>query len=124
MPDGKKGRVTRVLVGRIPVFTRKVIVADPAVFANFVVDRRRRGKRKRDFTYSGSCVAAELKLGAAELLDDDGDPVAVATSANAKDCPIYALVRDGKVVRLVVVFDEDPCRERPRLPGRKKRRRR
>lgn len=117
---GKKGMVTRVLVGHVPVFTKKVIVADPATLADFRSDKKQRSKRKRDFSYSGACAAVELKLKAAELADMSGEPAAVAAAAPKNgDYPVYALVRDGKIVRLVIVFDEDPCGERPKARRRR-----
>ena len=114
MPRASKGRVTRVLVGHVPAFTRKLIVVDPAAIESFQTDKRRRGKRKRDFAYSGACAAVETKLRAAELMDgsDQSAAVVVKTPKN-KNYPVYALIRDGRPVRLVIVFDEDPCGERP-----------
>lgn len=118
-------RVKRVFVGVIPVFTKKLILADPATLECFVSDKRRRGKRKRDFSYSGACVAAEQKRRAAVLVDGADEPVAVVTAApKNQNYPVYALVKDGKIVRLVVVFDGDPCRERESRTGVKRRRRR
>lgn len=126
MPRGKKGQVTRVLVGHIPVFTKKLVIADPSVFEDFVLDKRRPGKRKKDFSFSGACAGAELKqLPASELTGDDDAPIAIVTAAPKNQYfPVYALVKDGKVVRLVVVFDEDPCKERGASKDTKKRRRR
>src|SRR5690606_7726867 len=113
MARGRKGQVTRVLVGHLPVFTKKLVVADPSVLENFVLDKKRAGKRKKDFSFSGACVGAESKrLPASELIGDDGKPIAVVTAApKNQSFPIYALVKNGKVVRLVVVFDDDPCNE-------------
>lgn len=120
MPGSKKGMVTRVLIGRVPVFSKKLIVVDPATLEDFRSDKKKRGKRKRDFSYSGACAAVELKLKASELKEGTDDPVAIVTSApKNQDYPVYALVRDGKIVRLVVVFDEDPCGERPRTRRRR-----
>jgi len=117
----KSGLVTRVLVGRVPVFSKKLIVVDPATLDDFQFDRKRCGKRKRDFSYSGSCAAVELRLKAAELKDGAGEPIAVvATAPRNQDYPVYALVRDGKILRIVVVFDE-VLSERP-APAKRSRR--
>lgn len=114
-----------MLVGKIPVFSKKLILVDPEVLSRFESDRPRRGKKKRDFTCSGADAAVRRKLRAAELLDENGDPIAIAAAAPKNTTfPVYALVRDGKIVRIVVVFDEDPCRERPALPGPKVKRKR
>jgi hypothetical protein len=115
----RKGQVTRVLVGKIPVFSRKLLIVDPEALSKFRLEQPRRGK-KRDFSSSGAAKAVRLKLGAAELLDNEGNSIAIASAAPKNmEFPVYALVRDGKIVRIVVVFDEDPCRERPALPGPK-----
>ena len=127
MPARRKGRkrqrrpIDRVLVGWVPVFSRKLIIMDPACADSFVADRPSRTKRKRDFSFSGACAATRTRNRAAELMTE-GAPAAIAAAvAENRNYPVYALVRkgSGRILRLVIVLDADPCREAPR-PRRKK----
>lgn len=113
---GRKVSVERVLIGYVPVFTRKLLISDPACVEGFVSDRPSRTKRKRDFSFSGACAATRTARRAAELSEgSSGQPVAIAAAAPGnKDYPVFALVRGKKIVRIVIVFDGDPCRERQR----------
>jgi hypothetical protein len=110
--------IRRILVGWVPVFTRKVIVMDPAFADCFVSDKPSRKKKQRDFTFSGACAATRTRHGAAELLAEGATAAVVARAPKNRNYPVYALVRGRKVLRLVIVFDADPCREAPRTRKR------
>lgn len=115
--------VTRVLVGYVPVYTKKLILADPSAFDAFLTDTRKPGKRRRDFSYSGACAVAEGARLRAGQLEDKAGPVAIVTAApKNRQYPVYALVRGGKVVRLVISFDDDPCRSIPKTKKRSRKR--
>jgi hypothetical protein len=124
-----RNHVTRVFVGVVPAFTGKLMIVDPGCLENFVTESMEANgfatRGKQGFGYSGTRNVAGSKRKAGQILDSAGENIAVATAApEFADCPVYALVRDGKVVRLVIVFDGDPCREAPTQKAPRRRRRR
>ena len=127
MPRKKpsQDQVTRVFVGVVPAFSGKLLLVDPSCLENFITESMEANgysaRGRHGFGYSGTCNVA--KRGAGQILDNAAENIAVATVTPGKDdYPVYALMRGDKVLRLVVVFDADPCGEAPAKSRKAKRR--